>query len=177
MCLNFIFASRITPLWLGRLFSLSLDWTRQSINLVISTAGRNPAEILALFRHKKSKIRLIATKTCHADHLGCHGRIHINYRDQALKKLAILVLAAVLSAPAFSATAVNARTAQPGAGAMFIDAVLVRPLGVVATALGAVTWVVSLPFSALGGNVGEAADMLIKAPAVYTFKRPLGHNE
>lgn len=60
---------------------------------------------------------------------------------------------------------------------MFIDAVLVRPLGVVATALGAVTWVVSLPFSALGGNVGEAADMLIKAPAVYTFKRPLGHNE
>lgn len=95
-----------------------------------------------------------------------------------MKKLAILVLAAVLSAPAFSATvAINPRGAAPGPGAMFVDAVLVRPLGVVATVVGAATWVVSLPFSALGGNVGEAANALIKAPAGYTFKRPLGHTK
>ncbi|MGI9304434.1 MAG: multidrug transporter [Gammaproteobacteria bacterium] len=94
-----------------------------------------------------------------------------------MKKLAILVLTAALSAPAFSAGEVDPRAAKPGAGAMLIDATLVRPLGVAATVLGAVTWVVSLPFSALGGNVGEAGKALVGAPARYTFRRPLGHNE
>src|SRR5690625_1953105 len=61
------------------------------------------------------------------------------------------------------------------AAAMTPDALLVRPLGLVATVLGAGLFVVSLPLSALGGNVGEAAQTLVVAPAEMTFVRPLGH--
>lgn len=40
--------------------------------------------------------------------------------------------------------------------------------------VGAVTWVVTLPFSALGGNVDEATKALVVDPAKFTFSRPLG---
>ena len=66
------------------------------------------------------------------------------------------------------------RAKEPGGGAMIFDLVVVRPVGLVATALGSVFWVVSLPFSASGDNVGAATQKLVKEPAAYTFKRPLG---
>ena len=62
----------------------------------------------------------------------------------------------------------------PSAGAMVADAAIARPAGVVLTALGSVAFVVSLPFSALGGNVKEAADQLVVGPAKNTFVRCLG---
>jgi hypothetical protein len=57
---------------------------------------------------------------------------------------------------------------------MVADAVLVRPLGLVALILGAGIFVISLPFSLLGRNVGEAGSKLVVDPAVFTFARPLG---
>ena len=57
---------------------------------------------------------------------------------------------------------------------MLADTVMVRPLTLVGTAVGVVTFVVTLPFSALGGNVGEAGQILVVDPAKYTFIRPLG---
>jgi hypothetical protein len=60
------------------------------------------------------------------------------------------------------------------AGTMLADTVLVRPLTLVGTAVGVVTFIVTLPFSALGGNVGEAGQTLVVDPAKYTFVRPLG---
>jgi len=54
------------------------------------------------------------------------------------------------------------------------DALIARPLGLVVTGLGAAVFVVSLPFSLIGGNVGEAADMLVVEPARETFGRCLG---
>ena len=57
---------------------------------------------------------------------------------------------------------------------MVADAIIVRPLGVVATILGAGFFIISLPFSALGGNVKEAGKKLVVAPAKFTFQRPLG---
>lgn len=66
------------------------------------------------------------------------------------------------------------QTTERSAGAMAIDAVAVRPLGLIATALGTGLFVVSLPFSALGGNVDQAAESLVVAPARFTFVRPLG---
>jgi len=62
----------------------------------------------------------------------------------------------------------------PSGGEMIFDAVLVRPLMLVGTVIGTVVFVVTLPFSALGGNVEEAADKLVVEPATYTFVRPLG---
>ena len=63
---------------------------------------------------------------------------------------------------------------EPEGGEMIYDAVIVRPLGIVATAIGSVFFVLSLPFSAAGDNVDAAQEELVKKPARFTFKRPLG---
>jgi hypothetical protein len=63
---------------------------------------------------------------------------------------------------------------EPTAGTMLADTVMVRPLMLVGTVVGVVAFVVTLPFSALGGNVGEAGRILVVEPAKYTFIRPLG---
>jgi hypothetical protein len=54
------------------------------------------------------------------------------------------------------------------------DMVLARPLGVVSLALGFGLFVISSPFSALGGNIGDAWGSLVAGPAKFTFWRPLG---
>ena len=63
---------------------------------------------------------------------------------------------------------------EPGGGAMMYDMVVVRPVGLVATAVGSVFWLISLPFSASGDNTETATKKLVKEPAAYTFRRPLG---
>lgn len=57
---------------------------------------------------------------------------------------------------------------------MVADALVVRPLGIIATILGAGLFVISLPFSLLGHNVSEAGSKLVVDPAKFTFVRPLG---
>jgi hypothetical protein len=57
---------------------------------------------------------------------------------------------------------------------MVLDAVVMRPLGLVATVLGTALTVVALPFTIPSGSVGASARELIVKPAAYTFKRPLG---
>jgi hypothetical protein len=63
---------------------------------------------------------------------------------------------------------------EPGGGAMIYDLVIMRPVGLAATALGSAFWLLSLPFSASGGNYDTATKKLVKEPAAFTFKRPLG---
>ena len=52
--------------------------------------------------------------------------------------------------------------------------VVVRPLGIAATLIGGAIFVVTLPFSALGGNADAAYDYLLADPFKFTFNRPLG---
>lgn len=63
---------------------------------------------------------------------------------------------------------------EPSALAMTGDVLIARPLGLVVTTIGAAAFVVSLPFSAAGGNVSQAADTLVVGPARETFVRCLG---
>lgn len=63
---------------------------------------------------------------------------------------------------------------QPTAMAMTGDLILARPALFVMTVIGSAAFVVSLPFSALGGNVGDAADTLVVGPGKATFVRCLG---
>ena len=60
---------------------------------------------------------------------------------------------------------------------MVLDAIVLRPIGLVTTVAGAAIYTVSLPFSVLGGNEPAAREHLVKEPARYTFKRPLGELE
>lgn len=66
---------------------------------------------------------------------------------------------------------------RPTAMAMFGDAVLARPLLLAGTLVGTGLFVVTLPFSALGGNVKEAANTLVVGLAKTTFTRCLGCTE
>ncbi|MGD2136915.1 MAG: hypothetical protein PVJ66_00790 [Gammaproteobacteria bacterium] len=63
---------------------------------------------------------------------------------------------------------------EPSGGAMLADMVLMRPFMLVSTVVGVASFVVTLPFSALGGNVDEAGRKMVLEPAKYTFVRPLG---
>lgn len=86
----------------------------------------------------------------------------------------ITTLGLALANPAWAADD-YASTDTPSAGAMAVDALLVRPLGLVATVLGTGLFIVSLPFSLTGMNVEKADQRLIVEPARYTFQRPLGN--
>ncbi|MBC3776051.1 multidrug transporter [Pseudomonas sp. SWRI99] len=63
---------------------------------------------------------------------------------------------------------------NPPAYAMLGDLLIARPMLVVATVIGAGAFVVSLPFTALGGGVGDAGQALVVDPAKAAFVRCLG---
>lgn len=86
-------------------------------------------------------------------------------------------IALVLGAALPSTAVADYAGAPPSAAAMGVDVLLIRPVSLVATVLGTGLFVVSLPFSLLGGNVDAAASQLVAAPASYTFLRPLGDFE
>jgi hypothetical protein len=96
------------------------------------------------------------------------------------KKLISYFLAAMLAtsnmAYVSSARAgdVNSSSERPSGGAMLADAVLMRVPMTAVTIFGAAVFVVTLPFSALGGNVSEAGTKLVKEPFEYAWVRPLG---
>ena len=98
------------------------------------------------------------------------------------KKLTSYLMAGALTATSLGfPAAANATTfsygydsVEPTGGEMLADAFLVRPFMLVGTVLTTATFIVTLPFSALGGNVNEAATKLVAEPASYTFVRPLG---
>jgi hypothetical protein len=94
----------------------------------------------------------------------------------AKKSLIITIITAMMILPlANSGFAEEYFEAEdPSGGAMMFDLAVVRPVGIVATAVGCVFFVVSSPFSALGGNIDTASEKLVKDPVAYTFKRPLG---
>ena len=86
-----------------------------------------------------------------------------------IKKLIILLLVSSLAMPmpAFAKD-------EPNGGEMMVDLVIARPLGIVATALGAIVFVVATPFTLATGTWKKSAKKLVGNPAKYTFKRELG---
>jgi hypothetical protein len=60
------------------------------------------------------------------------------------------------------------------AGEVVADVVVVRPLCLAMTALGAAFFVVSLPVAAIAKSVKSSAHTLVIKPAQATFTRPLG---
>ena len=63
------------------------------------------------------------------------------------------------------------------AEAIIVDGLLLRPAGVLATMVGSLAFVVTLPFSIPTRSVDKAAQKLIVDPAKYTFVRPMGQIE
>ncbi|MEW6077751.1 MAG: hypothetical protein AB1724_08070 [Thermodesulfobacteriota bacterium] len=95
-----------------------------------------------------------------------------------IKKLIVLVCLLTFMMTIFYtgavAEAVQQQMMNPTPADTFIDALFYRPIGLALIPLGAALFVISLPFSAIGGNVPSAFHNLVVAPAEYTFCRPLG---
>ncbi len=87
--------------------------------------------------------------------------------------MAILLAAVVTAAPAVGMARDETITGDKGSD-MLVDLVVVRPVGVVATVIGGVAFVVALPFTIPSGSVGTSAQEMVGRPAEYTFNRPLG---
>ena len=90
--------------------------------------------------------------------------------------LVVAIISSFLLLP-LGATAIGQNSHDPGtvsSGYMTADIVAARPVGLASTILGTATFIVSSPFSALGGNFEHSFTELVKRPFLYTFKRPLG---
>jgi hypothetical protein len=90
--------------------------------------------------------------------------------------IVLLLVAALILLPcvAMAGSYSEVNDKQIAGGSMAADGLVARPLGIVATVGGFCLFVISSPFSALGGNIGEAWDSLVVYPAKFTFARPLG---
>ena len=88
----------------------------------------------------------------------------------------VLVIAALSIGPLGPAAFADEYLApeKPTGGMMIWDTLFMRPIGIVATAVGSVVWVVSYPFAYWGGNTNESTQMLVATPFEWTFERPLG---
>ena len=86
--------------------------------------------------------------------------------------ITLCLIAGLLSAgaPAFASE-------EPSAVAVAADVVIARPFCFVATIVGSVFFVLSLPVAAMSHSVDRAAHVLVTKPAQATFTRPLGEFE
>jgi hypothetical protein len=88
----------------------------------------------------------------------------------------VMVASLVFTTAGFSAFAQGQMMEdEASAESMMADVVFLRPLGIVATGVGMVFFVASLPFSVITGSTGEAFDRLVTDPAAFTFARPPGN--
>ena len=83
-----------------------------------------------------------------------------------------MLLAIVLIVPSMGWS--NTIEEKPSALAMTGDALFVRPVMLVTTVVGGVIFLVSSPFAALGGNIGDSFSQLVGRPFETTFVRCLG---
>ncbi len=88
-----------------------------------------------------------------------------------MKKILSILLVTIML---FSAAPAFAASSDIDSTDIMIDAIFLRPLGLVSTAFGSVFFVVTLPISAITGSVGTTYEVLVEDPFVYTFRRPLG---
>lgn len=95
------------------------------------------------------------------------------------KSLALVLLVVFLLMNTSSPVLAKSETqyAEPSASELFTDFVVVRPTNLAATIVGTGFFIVTLPFTAMGGNAGHAGRILVVNPAKYTFARPLGDYE
>ena len=89
-------------------------------------------------------------------------------------KAATMASLLALSPLSLAESGVGAVDEDPTALAMGTDLLLVRPVMLATTVIGSAVWLVSLPFSAAGGNMKQAADTLVVGPGKATFVRCLG---
>jgi|SaaInl7_135m_RNA_FD_contig_31_1812505_length_492_multi_3_in_0_out_0_1 hypothetical protein len=103
----------------------------------------------------------------------------------AQMRLAAAAVAATIAMGSLAVTGCSARDTgrnynsgeAPETGEMVADAAVVRPMTLWASAIGAVGWVVTLPFTLPSGSAGDVGKAWVGDPLKYTFCRPIGEME
>lgn len=91
------------------------------------------------------------------------------------RRLWAFAMAGLLAATALPVTAASEEPVTGDKGSdMLVDLVVMRPLGLASTVVGAAVFVVALPFTLPTGSVKTSAHEMVVRPAEYTFNRPLG---
>jgi hypothetical protein len=95
-----------------------------------------------------------------------------------LATLLVCTLLVLYAAPASASTLSNNKSADERVVNVVFDAALLRPLGLVVTIGGAVTYGVLVPFVAMTRptDLGKPLEPLVIRPARYTFVDPLGEH-
>jgi hypothetical protein len=88
-------------------------------------------------------------------------------------KLRFVTLGCAILLGCGSGTPVHA-ISDGGPEAVAVDAVLVRPMCLAATAVGSALFIVTLPFAAISKSTKKSADALVGRAARATFTRPMG---
>ena len=86
----------------------------------------------------------------------------------------LMVLFAVI---VFSISAVSTSYSASSASDIIVDFSVVRTTSFVTMIVGTGVFLVTLPFTLIGGNVGDAGTKLVGNPARATFSRPLGDSD
>ena len=97
-----------------------------------------------------------------------------NFKTARWLKAATMASLLALSPLSLAESEIGAVNEDPSALAMGTDLLVIRPVMLATTVIGSAVWLVSLPFSAAGGNMKQAADTLVVGPGKATFVRCLG---
>lgn len=79
-------------------------------------------------------------------------------------KLAAIAVAMSISAPSYAAIEIDEEDFGPSYESMVVDTVVGKPLQLVNAIAGTAAYIVSLPFSVVGGNADIAGEKLIAEP-------------
>lgn len=71
----------------------------------------------------------------------------------------------------------DSRCDSPPGEVVLLDALVVRPIGIGACAVGLVGALLTMPFAAMSHSTDRVQQSLIREPFEYTFTRPLGDLE
>ena len=93
------------------------------------------------------------------------------------KAMKTRLIAAVCAFAMFATSASTCSAASDDDLKMAADTLVVRPVCLVATAIGTSLFVVSLPIAAISRSIKRSAHVLVVIPAKATFTRPLGDME
>jgi hypothetical protein len=92
-----------------------------------------------------------------------------------LLAMSLLVVQLVIPAQGMADSISKQKTLnEPGPTEMVLDGLVVRPVMLGLTVLGTGLFIITSPFSLMGGNFGDAAQELVVKPAKMTFIRCLG---
>ena len=90
------------------------------------------------------------------------------------RAVATILCAALMAASPLAMAQENSSSDTANTEAMMPDLLILRPVALVGTMLGAALFVVALPFSLPSGSVEKSAEALVVNPLEYTFNRRLG---